>query len=177
MLRVKVMITPESCYVVCEHVQGLRTVCRAWKVTTRVWKLWLRELSLYIYAIVMVTEVWVHSMELLSTWIANCISKTHFFFSHRFILGKEEYTWSFLQAEDRGQRLSITSWRVRDPRVKDKGQRLKNCVIQNSRWQDFSAKSQIGNFFFDCMATEPLSQQCRATVPRRGYGHWRSGKQ
>lgn len=28
----------------------------------------------------MVTEVWVHSMELLSTWIANCISKTHFFF-------------------------------------------------------------------------------------------------
>lgn len=99
-----------------------------------------------------------------------------FFCSHRFILWKEEYIWSFFQAEDRGQRFSITSWRVRDPRVKDKGQRLKNCVIQNSRWQDFSAKSQIGNFF-DCMATEPLSQQCRATVPRRGYGHWRSQKQ
>lgn len=77
----------------------------------------------------------------------------------------------FFRQSSRGQRLSITPWRVQDPRVKDKSQRLKNCVIQNSRWQGFFCKAPDRNFFFDCMATEPLSQHCRATVPQRGYGH------
>lgn len=102
-------------------------------------------------------------MELLSKWIASCISKTHFFFLTDLFCRRKNTPDLFCRQSSRGQRLSIIPWRVQDPRVKAK---VRDWRIVSHRRADGRTFLQRARKEFFFLTVWPQSLWHNSVVPQ-----------